>query len=141
MIYRVFIPFLFAHTQAHFISSVRFNRKDRTVFNLINAAHAMGPPAEGGGGGNPIASLLPFVLMFLVLYLLILRPQMKKQRGQQKMVDELEKGDEIVTSGGIHGSIANIKDDIIVVKIAENVKVEISRAAVSRNKSAEKREQ
>ncbi|MXX38921.1 MAG: preprotein translocase subunit YajC [Gemmatimonadetes bacterium] len=75
--------------------------------------------------------------MFLVLYLLILRPQMKKQRNQQRMIDELEKNDEIVTSGGIHGTILNIKDDILVVKIADNVKIEVSRAAVSRVKNKE----
>ena len=70
--------------------------------------------------------------MFVVLWLLILRPQIKKQKAQQKMVDELEKGDKIVTSGGIHGVISNLKDDVISVKISENVKVDISRAAVSR---------
>lgn len=92
--------------------------------------------AMGGDGGqpaiNPIAQLLPFVLMFVVLYFLILRPQIRKQKGQQKMLDELKKGDKIVTSGGIHGVIANLKDDVLTVKIAENVKVELSRAAVSR---------
>lgn len=106
------------------------------MFDFIDSAHAMGTGPDGGSA-NPIASLLPFALMFLVLYLLILRPQMKKQKNQQKMIDELEKGDQIVTSGGIHGSIANIKDDIIVVKIADNVKIEVSRAAVSRVKNKE----
>lgn len=96
-----------------------------------------GAPAEGGQQPNPIVQFLPFVLMFLVLYLLILRPQMKKQRNQQRMIDELEKNDKIVTSGGIHGTILNIKDDILVVKIADNVKIEISRAAVSRVKNKE----
>lgn len=106
------------------------------MFDLITSAHAMGaPPADAAGGANPIASLLPFAIMFVVLYLLILRPQMKKQKEQQRMVDELEKGDQIVTSGGIHGIIQNIKDDVLVVKIAENVKIEISRAAVSRVKN------
>ena len=63
------------------------------MFELIDAAHAIGAsPGEDGGGGSPIASLLPFVLMFAVLYLLILRPQMKKQKNQQRMIDELEKG-------------------------------------------------
>jgi preprotein translocase subunit YajC len=57
---------------------------------------------------------------------------MKKQKQQQQMIDELEKGDQVVTSGGIHGLIQNIKDDIIVLKIAENVKIELSRSAVSR---------
>ena len=107
------------------------------MFKLIDSAYAMGSSSPGGGAGNPIASLLPFVLMFVVLYLLILRPQMKKQKNQQKMIDELQKGDEIVTSGGIHGTIQNIKDDIIVLKVAENVKIEISRPAVSRVKNKE----
>jgi preprotein translocase subunit YajC len=57
---------------------------------------------------------------------------MKKQKNQQKMIDELEKGARIVTSGGIHGTITNLKDDVIVVKIADNVRVEMSRSAVSR---------
>ena len=102
------------------------------MFDLISSAYAMGAPPAGGGEASPIASLLPFALMFLVLYLLILRPQMKKQKQQQQMIDELEKGDQVVTSGGIHGLIQNIKDDIIVLKIAENVKIELSRSAVSR---------
>ena len=103
------------------------------LFFLAQPAYAMGGVADGGGGdGNPIAQLLPFVLMFVVLYFLILRPQIKKQKTQQKMIDELEKGDKIVTSGGLHGVITSMKDDIIMVKIAENVRVEMSRAAVSR---------
>jgi preprotein translocase subunit YajC len=104
---------------------------------FIDAAHALGTSPEGPSGGNPIAGLLPFVLMFLVLYLLILRPQMKKQKTHQKMIDELEKGDEIVTNGGIHGTVLNVKDDILVVKIADNVKIELSRSAVSRVKNKE----
>ena len=107
------------------------------MFDLISTAYALGGSPSDGGQPNPIASLLPFALMFLVLYLLILRPQMKKQRNQQRMIDELEKNDEIVTSGGIHGTILNIKDDILVVKIADNVKIEVSRAAVSRVKNKE----
>lgn len=108
------------------------------MFEIVSAAHALGAPAtEGGGEPNAIAGLLPFALMFVVLYFLILRPQMKKTKDQQRMIDELEKNDEIVTSGGIHGTIINIKDDILVVKIADNVKIEISRAAVSRVKNKE----
>ena len=100
---------------------------------LVDNAYAMG--ASGGeGGGSPIGTLLPFVLMFGVLYFLILRPQIRKQKSQQKMIDELKKGDEIVTSGGIHGVITNLKDDTLSVKIAENVKVELTRSAVSRVK-------
>lgn len=99
---------------------------------FVEPAWAMGDPGGGSGGGNPVAQLLPFILMFVVLYFLILRPQIKKQKDQQKMIDGLEKGDKIVTSGGIHGVITNLKDDVITVKIAENVRVDMSRAAVSR---------
>ena len=107
------------------------------MFDLIDSAHAMGGPPDGAEGGNPILSLLPFILMFVVLYLLILRPQMKKQKNQQKMVDELKKGDAVVTSGGIHGVITNLKDEVMVLKVAENVKIEVSRSAVSRVKTKE----
>ncbi|MHC4717420.1 MAG: preprotein translocase subunit YajC [Planctomycetota bacterium] len=106
------------------------------VLTCATAAHAMGG-APGEGSANPIASLLPFALMIAVLYFLILRPQIKKQKAQQKLVDELEKGDQVVTSGGIHGVITNLKDDVITVKIAENVRVDLSRAAVSRVKNKE----
>ena len=107
--------------------------KDRFIVLsfLVEPAYAMGD-AGGQSSGNPIAQLLPFVLMFVVLYFLILRPQIKKQKTQQKMIDQLAKGDKIVTSGGLYGVITNLKDDVILVKIAENVRVEMSRAAVSR---------
>lgn len=111
------------------------------MFELIDTAYALGAPPEGGGAARPIASLLPILLIFLVFYLLILRPQMKKQKAHQKMIDELQKGDEIVTSGGIHGTIVNLKDDIVVLKIAENVKIELSRAAVAHVKSKQTKEQ
>ena len=107
------------------------------MFDLIGTAHALGSPAEGGGASSPVASLLPFALMIVVLYLLILRPQMKKQKAQQRMIEELEKNDEVITTGGMHGTILNVKDDIIVLKIADNVKVEVSRTAVARVKSKE----
>ena len=98
----------------------------------------MGAPAGSEGQqSNPILGFLPIILMFVVLYLLMIRPQMKKQKNQQRLIDELEKGDEIVTNGGIHGSIQNIKDDILVIKIADNVKIEVSRAAVQRVKGKE----
>ena len=103
---------------------------------IADAAHAMGGP-QTEGGGNPIFTLLPFVVMFAVLYFLILKPQIKKQKDQQKMVDALEKGDKIVTNGGIHGIITNIKDDILTVKIAENTRIELSRGAVSRVKNGD----
>ena len=65
------------------------------------------------------------------MYFLILRPQLKKQKKHQQMISELKKGDKIITAGGIHGSIAGIKETIIIVKVDENIKLEITRSSVS----------
>jgi len=88
--------------------------------------------APTGNGGNPAISLLPIVLIFAVMYLLIFRPQAKKQKEHRKMLDALEKGDHIVTAGGIYGTIAGMKKNntIVILKIADNVKIEIARSSV-----------
>jgi preprotein translocase subunit YajC len=77
---------------------------------------------------------LPIVLIFVIMYFLILRPQAKRQKDHQKMLGGLKQGDKIVTAGGIHGTIAGIKEkeQTLVVKIAENVKIELARGSVAR---------
>ena len=91
------------------------------------------PP--GGSRGSPLFQFIPFILMFVVIYLLILRPQHKKQRQQQAMIDALKKGDKIVTSGGIHGTIVGVKEKegILVLQVAKDVRIEVSRGSVSRH--------
>lgn len=88
--------------------------------------------AEGGAGG--LLSFLPFILIFVIMYFLLIRPQAKKQKEQQKMIQELKQGDEVVTIGGIHGSVAGLRDqdNTVILKIGENHKITIDRAAVSR---------
>ncbi len=88
------------------------------------------PGGEGGQGGLG-SMLIPLILMFAVFYFLLIRPQQKKQKEHQRMVAELQKGDRVITSGGIHGVISSVKDDTITVKVADNVKLEISRGNVS----------
>ncbi|MBD5780116.1 preprotein translocase subunit YajC [Pelagicoccus sp. NFK12] len=78
-----------------------------------------------------IMSFLPFIVIFAAMYFLIIAPQRKKQKQHQQMITELKSGAEIVTSGGIYGTITNVKDDRFVVKIAENTKIEISKASVA----------
>ncbi len=90
----------------------------------------------GGGaaqGGNPIMSLLPFLAIILVMYLLMIRPQAKKQKEKQLMLKELKPGDEILTIGGVYGKIEGVreKEGILVVKIAKDVKIHITRSAVA----------
>jgi preprotein translocase subunit YajC len=93
-----------------------------------------GQQAPEGGSSSLLVQMFPFLLMFVVIYFLILRPQYKKQKQQQQMIDALKKGDKIVTSGGIHGTIVGVKDKegILVVQVAKDVRVEISRGSVTR---------
>lgn len=76
-------------------------------------------------------SFLPFIVIFAAMYFLIIAPQRKKQKAHQKLITELKSGAEVVTSGGIYGTITNVKEDRFVMKIAENTKIEISKAAVT----------
>ncbi|HJY62881.1 MAG TPA: preprotein translocase subunit YajC [Ignavibacteria bacterium] len=83
------------------------------------------------GTASLISSLLPFVLIILVFYFLILRPQQKRQKDRQKLLSGVQKGDKIITSGGVHGTVEGIEDDILLVKIADNVKVKMEKSAIA----------
>ena len=76
-------------------------------------------------------SLLPFVLMFAAMWFLLIAPQRKKQKEHQKLINSLATGDEVLTSGGIYGVVTNVKPDRVVVKIAENTKIEVARTFVT----------
>ena len=80
---------------------------------------------------NAIASLMPIIFIFGIFYFLFIRPQQKKQKEHQKMVSELKKNDEVVTSGGMHGTVVNVKDTTLTLKVDENVKVEINKTAIA----------
>jgi len=83
------------------------------------------------GGANPLSMLLPIVGMLAIFYFLLIRPQQKRQKETQKMISALKNGDRVVTTAGMYGTIAGIKDDVVIVKIADNVKVEMLKSAVS----------
>ncbi len=109
---------------------------------MIDVAYAMGPQSGADGGGGIMGAMLPFLLMFLILYFLLIRPQQKRQKKHQEMLDQLKNGDRVVTSGGILGTITGLKADMVVVKIADNVKVEVQRSSISNviGKKGEKQE-
>ena len=109
---------------------------------MIEEAFAMGPSAGADGGGGFMGAMLPFLLMFLILYFLLIRPQQKRQKKHQVMLDELKNGDRVVTSGGLIGTVSGLKADVVVVKIADNVKVEVQRGSISKvlGKKGEKQE-
>jgi preprotein translocase subunit YajC len=87
------------------------------------------PIAQAGSGGG-IAQFLPLILLFAGMWFLIIAPQRKRQKAHDKMLTELKSGDTIVTSGGIHGTITNVKDNSFVVRIADNVKIDLAKASV-----------
>ena len=78
-----------------------------------------------------ISSLMPLILIFLIFYLLIIRPQRIKEKKHQNMLQNLSKGDQVVTVVGLHGTIVGLTDDIVVLRVAEDVKVEVSRNAIA----------
>jgi len=82
-------------------------------------------------GGDTLMSMLPIILMFVVLYFLMIRPQMKKAKEHKTMLDALQKGDEVITAGGIVGRIAKLNDQYATVEIAPNVEINVQRAAIS----------
>ena len=92
------------------------------------------PASPGAESPSMLVTMFPFVLMFVILYLLIIRPQQRKQKDHQRMIDELKKGDRVVTSGGVHGTITGIKDkeDILMVQVAKDVQIEVSRGSISK---------
>lgn len=93
---------------------------------------AMASPQGGGGGSSAmLIQIMPIVLIFLVFWFMIIRPQKKQQEQRKAMLEALKRGDRILTNGGLYGTVRDIKGDIVVVNIAENVKVEVSRAAIS----------
>jgi preprotein translocase subunit YajC len=79
---------------------------------------------------NPILNLFPIILIFIIFYFLLIRPQKTKEKEHQKMLEGLNKNDEIVTSGGIHGTIVNIKDKSVILRIDDNVKIEIEKSCI-----------
>jgi preprotein translocase subunit YajC len=94
----------------------------------------MGVPAgadSGAAGGSFITTLIPFALIILIFYFLIIRPQNKKQKETQRMLGALKKGDKVVTIGGIHGTIQTVKESSVIVKVDESTKMEFSRSAIS----------
>ena len=97
---------------------------------LISSAYAQAP-AAGAPQGIDMGFIITMVLMFGALYFFMIRPQMKRQKEQKKMVDELQKGDEVVTAGGVVGRITKLSEGYLTLEIAQNTEIVVQRVAVS----------
>ena len=91
-----------------------------------------GGGAAAGGGAGGILSLVPFLLIFVIFYFLLIRPQQQKQKQQQTLLDAVKKGDKVVTTSGIWGTITNLGKDTVTLQIADNTKIKMQRENVSR---------
>ena len=88
-------------------------------------------PQGGEGGGGLISTLIMFGAIFLIFYFMIIRPQQKRAKERDKLLSNLEKGDKVVTNGGIHGVIAGLEDKTALLQVSENVKLKIDRSAIT----------
>jgi len=84
-----------------------------------------------GPGFGGLGSLLPFLFIIVIMYYVMIRPQMRRQKEQAKLVSSLKTGDKVVTASGIHGLISNVKETTVIVKVADNVKLEMEKSAVT----------
>lgn len=96
------------------------------MLNLILMA-----PSPDGGGGSLVSTLIMFGAIFLIFYFMIIRPQQKRAKERDKMLSNIEKGDKVVTSGGMHGIIAGLDEKTVLLAISENVKVKVERSAIT----------
>lgn len=103
---------------------------------MVGNAYALGAPG-GGGEGSGFVTIMPLLAMFAIFYFLLIRPQQKKQRKHREMLQTLKKGDRVITQGGIHGTVMKVKEDIVVLQIAEQVRVEVAKSAITALKGRE----
>ena len=93
-------------------------------------------PAQPSGGGG-LGVFLPLIAFALIMYALIIRPQQRQQKQQKKMIAAIKKGDQIVTSGGIHGRVTGVTDDVLTLEIADRVRIKLNKSAVGSRVTSE----
>jgi preprotein translocase subunit YajC len=100
-------------------------------------------PLQAQPEGSPFGAFVPIILITMIFYFLLIRPQQKKQKQLEKMIKAIEKGDNVVTSGGLHGKVTGVTDDVLTLDIGgvkgERVKVKIARARIEQVDAASKR--
>ena len=99
---------------------------------MINLVYAMGTGGAGGaGGGGGLGAFLPLIIIFAIFYFLLIRPQQRKAKQHKQLLADLRKGDKVVSSGGLHGLITGMSDDVLTVEISPKVRVKISRGSIA----------
>lgn len=91
---------------------------------------ALAPQGGDAGGGSLISTLIMFAAIFAIFYFMIIRPQQKRAKEREKLLSNIEKGDKIVTTGGVHATIVGIEEKTVLIEIAPNVKIKVDRSAI-----------
>ncbi|NVM25507.1 MAG: preprotein translocase subunit YajC [Desulfobacterales bacterium] len=100
------------------------------MFDLV---YAMGTGGSGGGagGGGGLGAFLPLIIIFAIFYFLLIRPQQKKAKQHKLILSSLKKGDRVVSSGGLHGVITGLTDDLVTMEISPKIRVKVSRGSIA----------
>jgi preprotein translocase subunit YajC len=91
----------------------------------------MAAPGGSGGNQNPMAALIPLVLIIVVFYFLLIRPQQKRAKSHRSMLDQIKTGDQVVTIGGLRGTVAAVDKDTVLLRVADNVKLTFNKSAIA----------
>ena len=103
---------------------------------MVDIAYAQAAP--GAGGPGPIVTILPFILIFVIMYFMVIRPQQKKAKQHQDLLSKLKRNDEVMTSGGIYGKVIDLKETVVTLEVAPNVRIRVHRPQISAVLTAEK---
>jgi preprotein translocase subunit YajC len=117
------------HRNYNAAPSIGAPTEDKEIPVFISNAYAQSTTASGGAASS-LMQFLPLVLMFVVLYFIMIRPQMKRQKEHKAMVEALAKGDEVVTSGGVLGKVSKLGETFVGLEVADGVEIQIQRTAV-----------
>ncbi|GAB4407079.1 MAG: preprotein translocase subunit YajC [Thermodesulfovibrionales bacterium] len=101
---------------------------------FLDLAYAMGPAPQAGQGGGAVGmltSLLPLIIIFVIFYFLLIRPQQKRAKEHKQMLENIKKGDKVITSGGIYAVVESVGENTITLKISENVKVKFGKGYIA----------
>jgi len=104
---------------------------------MASVAWAQTSPGGGAGPAGTVLSLVPFILIFIIFYFLLILPQQKRQKKVRAMLEALKKGDKVVTAGGIWGTVTNLGKDTVTLQVADNTKIKIQRDSIARLRADE----
>lgn len=107
------------------------------LLTLLGASAAFAADAPAAGQSNPIAAFFPLIIFVVIFYFFILRPQRKRQKSHDNLVNSLQRGDKVITAGGFFGIIREVKDDSVIIEIAEGLVARVLKSSISTRMNAE----